>query len=193
MFGSENVNKTELAFKYIHYDVYKNFYDDFIEKFIENDLEKIVDIKSNYYNVSILDSTFVRNDDFGSCYSVVQGIVFVFQIDLLSSSGFSKEINLFYKNAIDSVGGELNVIIAFRVDEKDKISDLYQSHFDKIDQIEKIFECEVFLFSIENGENEDLFYCLIKKIVNNNKEKKVSSMKKKQNKKRKIQGKITKR
>lgn len=88
---------------------------------------------------------------------------------MLSSSGFSKEINLFYKNAIDSVGGELNVIIAFRVDEKDKISDLYQSHFDKIDQIEKIFECEVFLFSIENGENEDLFYCLIKKIVHNNK------------------------
>lgn len=70
MFGSENVNKTELAFKYIYYDVYKNFYDDFIEKFIE--------IKSNYYNVSILDSTFVRNDDFGSCYSVVQGIVFFF-------------------------------------------------------------------------------------------------------------------
>ena len=31
-------------------------------------------------------------------------------------------------------------------------NDLDKSLIDKIDQIEKLFQCEVFLFSVENGE-----------------------------------------
>ena len=79
---------------------------------------------------------------------------FFFQIDLLySSSDFINEINQFHQNAKKSVKGELNFTIALKVEESDQIDDLYQSLFDKINQIEERFDCKVFLFSIENGEN----------------------------------------
>ena len=48
-----------------------------------------------------------------------------------------------------------------------------------------MFNSEVFLYSIESGENvEDLFYFLIKKIIQNKNQKKVS-LKRKHHKKKK--------
>ena len=150
LFGSENTNKTELSFRYIYGDLYKTLYDDFIENFTDNSLVKIVEFKNQYFNVSILDSTFVKenDDDFCSCYSAVQCIVFVFQIDLLSSSSdFIKDINKFFKNTKDSVGSEMKSIIALKVSESDQIDDLYESlSYDKIKQIETKFETKVYLF-----------------------------------------------
>ena len=152
-------------------------------------MNKIVEAKNKYFNVSILDSTFVNNenDDFSSCYSVVQGIVLIFQVELLSSSSdFIQEINKFYKNAQNSVEGELNIIIGLKVSENNQIDDLFQRLFDKIEQIVTRFKCEVFLFCIENGENvEEMFYSLIKKIAQNKKEKD-SLLKKKDHKNKKI-------
>ena len=85
---------------------------------------------------------------------------------LSSSSDFINEINKFYKNAKDSVEGNLNSIIALRVLESDQINDLYESVYDKIKQIENEFKTRVFLYQIENGENvEDLFFYLLKKFV----------------------------
>ena len=73
--------------------------DYFIENYSENSLDKILECQNKYFEVSILDSTFVNDeeddDNFSSYYSAVQGIVLVFQIDLLSSE-FMNEINHFY-------------------------------------------------------------------------------------------------
>ena len=166
-----------------------------MNNFSDNKLEKIVEIKNKYFNVSILDSTFVNNnkDDFSSCYSAVQGIVFVFQIDLLSSSDFINEINQFYSKAKESVLGELNIVIGLQVSKNDELNDLYQNLFDQINQIENQFKCEVFLFQIENGENvEDMFHFLIKKIIKKEKRKKDSSIKKKAKTSKKKKGKSKK-
>ena len=132
-------------------------------------MKKIVECKNNYLNVSILDSTFAKNNDdnFRSCYYVVQGFVLVFQVDLLSSSSsdFFDEINLFFKYTKNSVESELNLIIAFKVDGTNQINELYQCFYEKINEIEQRFQCNAFLYQIENDINvEDLFYCLIKKL-----------------------------
>lgn len=151
-------------------------------------MDKIVECENNFFNVSILDSTFVNNneDNFRSCYSAVQGIVLVFQNDLLSSSDFIDEINHFYENAKDAVKGELNLIIALNATENEQINDLYQINTEKIIEIEEKFKCELFLFSIENSENvENLFYFLVKKIVRNKKQKKKSVKKRRHHKKKK--------
>ena len=189
LFGNKDVNKTELAFRYIYGDLYKMFYDDFIENYAENSLDKIVECQNKYFEVSILDSTFVNDeeddDNFGSYYSAVQGIVLVFQIDLLSSE-FMNEINHFYEKVKGAVNDEINLIIALSVEENEQINDLYQINADKIIEIEKTFNCKVILFSNENGENvEYLFYILIKKIVQNKKQRKKSPKKRKHPNKKK--------
>ena len=132
-------------------------------------MKKIVECKNNYLNVSILDSTFAKNNDdnFRSCYYVVQGFVLVFQVDLLSSSSsdFFDEINLFFKYTKNSVESELNLIISFKVYGTNQINELYQCFYEKINEIEQRFQCNAFLYQIENDINvEDLFYCLIKKL-----------------------------
>ena len=63
LFSSKNVNKTDLAFRYTYGDIYKDFYDDFINNFAEIKLEKVVEIKCNYFHVSVLDSTFANDND----------------------------------------------------------------------------------------------------------------------------------
>ena len=95
-------------------------------------------MKNKCYEISILNSTFINNNNegFNSLYSIVQGIVFVFQIDLLLlSTDFINEINKYYQNARATVKNELNIIIAIRASTDNEIKEMYENLNEKISEI----------------------------------------------------------
>ena len=176
LFGSVNVNKTDLAFRFVFNDLYEHFYDDFINNFADIDLTKVIEINSRFFELSVIDSSFNTIVD-KSYYSAVQGMIFIFSIDILSKTNYIDDIRLIYKEAKNSVQDDLNCVIALKLKENQQNAIEYQ---EKIKSISKEFDCDTFIFSIETGENvENMFYYLAKKIVIKQKQKKKKKFSKK--------------
>lgn len=159
---------------------------DFLTNFKEIELTKIIEVSNEIHKVTVIDSTFVTKI-YNSYYSAVQGIVFVFNFDIMLKQNCNDTIRAVVNEARESVKGELISVIGLKITEsqkseinlKDKIIN------QQIENISKEFKNEVFIFSIETGENiEEIFRFLIKRIIFKHKEIENSNVKKKHKKRR---------
>lgn len=138
VFGSNNVNKTELCFKFVFEEFYKHYYEEFTTKFSDIELTKVIEVCNKIVSLSVIDSTFVNNIE-KEYYSAVQGIIFVLSIDILSTTNYINEIKHYYDKAAESVKKNLIFIIALQIneDQQDQIIMEDQMMNSKIDEIEK--------------------------------------------------------
>ena len=109
--------------------------------------------------VTVIDSTFV-NDIKKSYYSLLQGFIFVFNIDIILNEKYKDEIGFVYNKVKESVKEELISVIALKRTKSQEIVDLKnESIIQKIDHISHEFKSKIFIFSIETGENiQNMFY-----------------------------------
>lgn len=188
IFGDTNVEKTEFAFRIIFDDLYKHFNEDFKTNFTDIELTKLIEVNNERRYLSIIDSSLAEVID-DSYYLLVQGIIFVFSIDLISSPNYIDIIQKEYNKAMKSIKGEFIFEIGLKVDKNKKDIKIQQKDKTKIDNIEEQFKCPVFIFSTETGENiEDMIYYLTKKISKCNKQTKKVKQKKHKQQKKKIDG-----
>ena len=71
---------------------------------------------------------------------------------------------------MQSVEGKLNFVIALKMtnNQSDQVNNQEELINERIDDISNIFECRVYKFSIETGENfDDIFYHLSKQHLQN--------------------------
>ena len=92
------------------------------------------------------------------------------------------DIRLFCKDAKNSVQDDFNCIIALKLKENQQDSIEYQ---EKIKKISAELNCNVFIFSIETGQNINyMFHYLAKQFVIKQRQKKKSSQRKKHHSKK---------
>lgn len=186
LFGSTSVNKTDLAFRYVYEDLYEHFYEDYKKNYTDIELTKIVEINNENIELSVIDSSFIKNID-DSYYSAVQGIIFVFGIDILLTTKYIDSIQAFYSKAKESVKNDLNFVIALKLEENQQNTINFKLANEKINCISTEFNCNVFIFSTKTGENvESIFYCLAKQIITKQKQKNRLLKKKKRHHKIKL-------
>lgn len=99
LFGSKDANKTELGFRFVYQEFYEHYYKDYITNFADIDLYKIFEVSNKVYELGVIDSSFVNEID-KSYYSLVQGIIFVFNIEIITTKKYIDEIKQFYNRAI---------------------------------------------------------------------------------------------
>lgn len=177
IFGDINVEKIDLAFRIIYDELYEHFYDDFKTNFADIDLIKLIQINGKPQKLAIIDSTLAKNID-TSYYSLVQGIIFVFSIDIISSPNYIESIRNHYDKAKKSIKNEIIFAIGLKVNKNKPDIKIQQQEHSKIENIQEQFKCPVFIFSIETGENvEDMFFYLTKKIIKNYKQNNKTKLK----------------
>lgn len=139
----------------------------FKNNYIDYELTKIVEINNEIFELSVIDSTFVKIID-DSYYSAMNGLIFVFDIEILSAPNYIDDISAVYNKAKESVKNKLNFIIALKIDKVSQYSFDYSDKFanEKIDTICEKFKCNVLIVSTKTGENvEYLFYLLAKQVI----------------------------
>ena len=176
IFGSESANKTELGFKFVYEDVHKYYYDDHQMNFTDIKLSKFVEVCNEMVSVSVIDSTYVKNIE-KTYYSMLQGIIIAFNIDIIYTPQYKNEIMKVYNEIKESAQEDRIYVIAL-IKMKEEQHQLEIK--DRIDILSNELKEEIFIISIEDNENVfDIFYFLIRRIIKKRKQKKVINKNKK--------------
>ena len=136
------------------------------------ELTKVIEVNNQVFQLALIDSTFVENIE-KSFYSSVNGLLFVFNINILASSNWMDELRKSYIEAKEAVIGEMFFEIALCINDEDDKNQIVQLE-DKINEIKNEFKCRTFQISLKTCENlNKMFYFLVKKITQfNNNDKK---------------------
>lgn len=176
IFGSEYANKTELGFKFVYEDAHKYYYDDHQTNFTDIKLSKFVEVCNEMVSVSVIDSTYVKNIE-KTYYSMLQGIIIAFNIDIIYNPQYKNEIMKVYNEIKESAQEDLIYVIAL-IKMKEEQHQLEIK--DRIDILSNELKEEIFIISIEDNENVfDIFYFLIRRIIKKRKQKKIINKNKK--------------
>lgn len=115
--------KTLLSFRYIYGEFYEKFYLDYKNNFPDVDLVKVIEANNQIIRLTIIDSSMVDSIE-KSYYSSVNGLIFVFDINVLLSINFIEKIRLELNEAKGSINSELLFEIALYINEDEKINEI---------------------------------------------------------------------
>lgn len=164
LFGDKSIIKTELAFRYVYGEFYEPFYLDYKSNFSNVELTKVIEVNNKVFQLALIDSTFVENIE-KSFYSSVHGLLFVFNINILTSNNWMDTLRKSYIEAKEAVKGEMFFEIALCINDEEDKNQIVRLN-EKIVEIKNEFKCRTFQISLKTGENlNEMFYFLAKKIT----------------------------